>query len=537
MAALIQNPVLPGFNPDPSILRVGEDYYIATSTFEWFPGVQIHHSRDLVHWELLTHPLNRLSQLDLTGVVNSGGIWAPDLSYDNGTFYLVYTIVKNWRQNFKDCHNYLVTASAITGPWSEPIYLNSSGFDPSLFHDEDGRKWLLNMLWDYRPGRSSFAGIVLQEYSSHVKKLVGQIENIFRGTSLGVTEGPHIYRRNDYYYLLTAEGGTGYEHAVTMARSRALTGPYEVDPQNPVLTSVGDPTLALQKAGHASLVETQTGEWYLAHLCGRPLPAANPLQRRCNLGRETALQRCYWSDEGWLRLETGDNRPQLTVTAPNLARQSFEPSPFRDDFEQPQLGVHWSTLRTSADPDWLSLSERPGFLRLRGRESLNSWHNQSLVGRRLQAFRAEAQTCLEFEPVSFQQAAGLICFYDTQNYLYLRLSYDPEKGAKSLGIVQCESGRYAELAEQAVAVQGWQRCHLKVVINWSELRFFYSPDREDWQPLGSTFDASRLSDEYGHGEVESQSFTGTFIGLCAQDLSGQRVVADFDYFDYRELAV
>jgi xylan 1,4-beta-xylosidase len=273
--AKIYNPILPGFNPDPSIVRVGDDYYIATSTFEWFPGVQIHHSKDLVHWRLLTHPLTRVSQLDLTGNVPSCGVWAPCLSYSDGLFYLVYTNTRipseliTASSNFKDCHNYLVTAKDITGPWSEPVYLNSSGFDPSLFHDDDGRKWLVNMLWDHRKEKNPFAGILLQEYNPKQKKLVGPVKNIFKGTALGLTEGPHLYKYNGYYYLLTAEGGTGYEHAVTMTRSKKIDGHYEVDPINPILTSRYNPELELQKAGHASIVQTQNKQWYMIHLCGR----------------------------------------------------------------------------------------------------------------------------------------------------------------------------------------------------------------------------------------------------------------------------
>jgi len=236
---LITNPILPGFNPDPSIVRVNDDFFIATSTFEWFPGVQIHHSRDLIHWRLTGHALTRTSQLNMTGNADSGGVWAPCLSYDRGIFYLVYTDVKNWKGAFKETHNYLVTAPDITGPWSEPIYLNSSGFDPSLFHDDDGRKWLVNMLWDFRAGKNPFAGIVLQEFSMDRKRLTGPVTKIFEGTGLGCTEGPHIYKKNGYYYLMTAEGGTSYAHAVTMARAKSIAGPYEADPANPVLTSHG----------------------------------------------------------------------------------------------------------------------------------------------------------------------------------------------------------------------------------------------------------------------------------------------------------
>ena len=215
----------------PSIVRVGDDYYIATSTFEWFPGVQIHHSRDLVHWRLLTRPLTRASQLNMLGDPDSCGVWAPYLTYADGLFYLVYTDVKRYGRttvggasgaSLRDFHNYLVTSPRIDGDWSDPVHLNSSGFDPSLFHDDDGRKYLLNMLWDHRPGQNRFAGIVLQEYSAAERRLVGERRVIFEGTPLGLTEAPHLYKRDGYYHLLTAEGGTGWGHAVTMARRATL---------------------------------------------------------------------------------------------------------------------------------------------------------------------------------------------------------------------------------------------------------------------------------------------------------------------------
>ena len=170
MSTVIRNPILRGFNPDPSIVRVGDDYFIATSTFEWFPGVQIHHSRDLVNWRLLTRPLRRASQLNMLGDPDSCGVWAPDLTYADGRFYLVYTDVKRFGRttvagasgaSLRDFHNYLVTSTDIDGDWSDPVHLNSSGFDPSLFHDDDGKKYLLNMLWDHRPGQNRFAGIVM----------------------------------------------------------------------------------------------------------------------------------------------------------------------------------------------------------------------------------------------------------------------------------------------------------------------------------------------------------------------------------------
>ena len=524
----ITNPILRGFNPDPSILRVGDDYFIATSTFEWFPGVQIHHSGDLVHWKLVTRPLNRVSQLDMIGNVDSGGIWAPCLSWHDGLFYLIYTDMKNWRKNYKESHNYLVTAPDITGPWSEPVYLNSSGFDPSLFHDDDGRKWYVNMLWDFRAGRAPgyFAGILLQEYDASAQQLTGPIRNIFKGSPIGWVEGAHLYKHDGYYYLMTAEGGTGYNHAVTVARSTSLEGPYEIDPKNPMLTSQGKPELELQKAGHASLVETQQGEWYIVHLCSRPVGS----ERRCILGRETAIQKCVWSDDGWLRLEHGGNSPQVSVPAPELPDHQFETEPVRDDFDSEELNIHFQTLRIPADESWCSLKERPGCLRLYGRESLGSRHRQSLIARRVQAFRCEASTCLEFEPETFQQMAGLTAFYDATTHYYVFVSYDEGKG-KHLSLLATDLDTLnLPLSGREVNIDGWERIYLKVTFDYATVQFAYSQDGENWKNIDLACDATKLSDDYG-----PESFTGAFVGICVQDLSGRRKYADFDWFEYREL--
>ena len=219
--SVIKNPILKGFHPDPSIICVGKDYYIATSTFEWFPGIEIHHSTDLINWKLITRPLVSCKQLNLQGCDPSGGVWAPCLSYDQGVFYLIYSNVHNFGSTFYDVDNYLISTTDIMGPWSEPIFMNSSGFDPSLFHDSDGRKWFVNMLADYRTWKVRFAGIVMQEYSTLEKKLIGEPRVIFTGTPDRTTEGPHIYKRGDYYYLFCAEGGTGYRHQEIVLRRKS----------------------------------------------------------------------------------------------------------------------------------------------------------------------------------------------------------------------------------------------------------------------------------------------------------------------------
>ena len=516
----IQNPILPGFNPDPSILRVGDDYYIATSTFEWYPGVQVHHSRDLAHWRLLTHPV---TNLNMRGIPSRGGIWAPCLSYDDGVFYLIYTVIYGHQGIFKDLDNFLITSKDIQGPWSEPVRLNSTGFDPSLFHDEDGRKWLLNLSWDFRKGHKKFGGILLQEYDCKAKKLVGPVQNIYSGTELGTTEGPHLYRRGGYYYLMTAEGGTGYNHAVSMARSKSLAGPYENDPAGPVVTSLGHPGHPLQKAGHGSLVETQTGQWYLAHLASRPFPGT----KECILGRETCLQKVTWTAEGWLRPENGSTLPQLAVAAPGLPVHPFEAPPVQDHFDSDTLSVHYQTLYAALDETVLSLTARPGFLRLYGGPSFAAPVNQSLLVRRQQSWNYTAETLLEFEPLNFRQMAGLVCLHDTGNFLYLRVSRDG--GKKTLGIMVCDNNAYSYPVDDIILPEN-QPIRLRVEVKTRELQFYRSVGTDAFRPIGPVFDTVALTDDHS----TLTGYTGAFVGVCCQDLSGQRIPADFDYFIYSE---
>ncbi len=520
----IHNPVLRGFNPDPSIIRVEDDFFIATSTFEWFPGVCIHHSRDLAHWHLAARPLDRLDLLDMRGDPDSGGVWAPCLSWSDGLFYLVYSDVKRWDGQVKDCHNWLTTAPALEGPWSAPLYLNSVGFDASLFHDRDGRKWLLNMLWDYRPGHNNFGGIFLQEYCAKKGCLIGESTPIFPGTALGLVEGPHLYRREGYYYLLTAEGGTFATHAVTVARSSMLQGPYEPMPGNPMLTSANDPSLTLQSAGHGSLVETKAGEWYLAHLARR-----QGARGRSLLGRETCLQRVEWTPEGWPRLAHGDRAPRETLEAPDLPVAPWAAEPARDDFQSPVLGSHYHSLRVPLDASLMSLEERPGYLRLKGRESILSHFRQSLVARRLTSFRSSATTCVEFEPRSFLQLAGLAAFYNTDAFYYLYLSR-AEHAAKCVSIMRCERGVISYPVEKEIPVVGWTRVFLGIDVDHDRISFRYSRDGKQWTRVGWEMDASILADEH----VRPCGFTGTFFALCCQDLSGAGTHADFDFLECTE---
>lgn len=524
----IVNPILPGFNPDPSICRVGGDYYIATSTFEWYPGVQIHHSTDLKNWRLAARPLNRPALLNMLGTPDSCGIWAPCLSCCDGLFYLVYTDVKRFDGNFKDTHNYLTTSATIDGEWSDPVHLNSSGFDPSLFHDDDGCKWLLNMVWDHRASRQFFRGISLQQYSVDERRLIGERKIIFEGTDLDFTEGPHLYNYNGYYYLITAEGGTSYGHAVTMARSHAIAGPYEVDPSGPVVTSRDNPEWPLQRAGHGDIVETESGELFLVHLVSRPLPGT----RLSPLGRETAIEKLDYSDDAWFRLAGGNTLPQPEWDA-TAAGEAVPAEIENDDFDVADLNAVYQWLRTPWPEEFMSLTDRPGFLRLYGMESPGSLFRQALIARRQTSFAYQATTVVDFDPDNFQQMAGLILYYNSSKFHYLYVSTCSDIG-RHIGIMSCQADPSLNveypIQEARIRLPDSTPVHLRADVDGVQLNFFWSSNDSDWRKIPLVLDAGILSDEVGKGS--GASFTGAFVGVCCNDLTGARKHADFDCLHY-----
>jgi xylan 1,4-beta-xylosidase len=535
---IIRNPVLPGFHPDPSILRVGSDYYIATSTFEWYPGVRLHHSTDLLDWRPLGGVLTERRLLDLTGTADSCGVWAPNLTYADGLFHLLYTNVATFASGYWDPQNYLVTAPRPEGPWSDPVVLHGRGFDASLFHDDDGSTWMLSMVADWRPGRDRFAGISIQRYDRDARRLVGPERMIYQGTAAGLTEAPNVYRRDGWYYLVTAEGGTSWTHQAVVARSRDLFGGYEVDPAGPLLTSSGRPDLALQKAGHGSLVETPAGEWYVAHLVGRPYTPMG----RCVLGRETALQRVEWTADGWPRVRDGVPAEEVPAPAgvvlPAVRPVSSEQAE-DDHFDGPALGPNWSTLRRPATPDWIDLTSRPSHLRIHGGQSPLGRHRPSLVARRVTARRCTFEAELEFRPRNFRQLAGITAYYNTRNWYYLHVTADDD-GAAVLDVLCCDSGRVGTVAGARRELGDAARLGLRARFDGPVLTFGYAcaPGADPaWQDLGLTLDATILSDEYAAtvtpGEPEVWGFTGAFVGLWVQDLGAEGAYADVDRAGYR----
>lgn len=529
---MICNPILPGFNPDPSFIRVGEMYYIATSTFEWYPGVRIYRSTDLANWEFCAAPLDRAGLLDMRGTPDSCGVWAPCLSHADGRFWLVYTDVKRFDGAFKDAHNYITSCETIDGRWSDPVYVNSSGFDPSLFHDRDGRKWFLNMQWNHRgkgtggnPAHASFDGILLQQWHP-AYGLVGPVTNIWPGTARGLTEAPHLFRRGDWYYLTTAEGGTGYGHAVSMARARDIRGPYETHPDLHLMTAADAPDNPIQRTGHGQYVETPDGEVWHTFLMGRPITGPDGRGRFCPLGRETGIERCVWRDNGWLYLEAGGLLARAEVPAKAKSHDDREAVEY--DFNAP-LHSDFQWLRTPEPSRIFRMKD--GTLTLIGRESLGSWFEQALVARRQQHLRYRAETVVEFDPQTYQQAAGLTTYYNRHKFHALALTHEPGIG-RALSILSCpgdwpDAALSAPLDKPVPVPDG--PVHLAVEVDHAEQRFLWRTG-DVWRQIGPPMDASMISDEGGRGE--HGSFTGAFVGMVAFDITGQAREARFSRFFY-----
>lgn len=527
---LLRNPVIRGFAPDPSMVRVGDWYYVATSSFEWFPTIPLHRSRDLAHWEYAGHVEGAVPGGSLAGVPDSGGIWAPSLSWDGERFWVVYSIVRSVGTPYFDTDTYVSTAAFSTateaaGAWTAPRRIASHGFDPALFHDE-GRLWLLNLQNDHRPGGRRFAGIVATELDRETLAPVGDTHLLLQHERL--VEGPKLVRKDGWYHLVLAEGGTGFEHGVLMARSREITGPYELD-SRPLLTSRDDPSLPLQKAGHGELVQLPDESWVLSHLTARPLNTPNG--PRCPLGRETAIQAVTWDAEGWPRLRHGGPHPSLEVEVSTQPQPAQQPALPRDP-----LGWPWSTLRAAADSSWADTAVRPGWIRLRGRHGPESWWAHSLLAQRITEHRAEAQVTVEARPTTFTQAAGLVLWYNTKSYLALDLTWaEPEGegqrgqqwqggGRTVLSLVERDEGSTRQVA--VVDAPTESAFTIGVTVEDGVARFWSLGAPGVRTPVGPELDFTRLSDDHG----SKLRFTGAMAGIHAVDLVSAAFTADFTGF-------
>lgn len=529
-----ENPIIPGFNPDPSICRVGEDYYLVTSTFEYFPGVPIYHSRDLVNWKIIGHVLHCPSQLDLDTINCSGGIYAPTIRYNNGTFYMITTLVgqtKNPKQR-----NFIVTAKDPKGPWSEPHWLEDApGIDPSLFFDDDGKVYYSgnvtpeNKLWD------KHRNIWLQELDLNTWKLIGKRVDVIDGgeyykkgtldggieTGVNNYEASHIYKKGGKYYLLIAHGGTSQNHAVSIWRSDNIWGPYEMNAANPILTHRDlSKELYFTSTGHADLVETQNGEWWIVYLAKRPYGGENHI-----MGRETFMSPVDWSGTWPIVNPKGKvGRGELKHERPNLPVQKEEIINTRDEFNLQQLNNSYIFIRTPRST-WWSLTDRKGFLRMAFRpERISEKVNPSFIGKRQEHKSFIASAKLEFKPLNEAEEAGLVVERD-KDY-YLKFTVGKWNGKKVVALAQ-KSG--VDSKEIVVSTLPLQENFIYLEISSKEYlyTFRYSYNGTDWRILMPDVDGRML------GLAGAGRFTGTIIGMYASS-NGKTSenLADFDWFEY-----
>jgi xylan 1,4-beta-xylosidase len=508
-----QNPILPGFYPDPSICRVNEDYYLVTSSFAYYPGVPIFHSKDLVNWEQIGHVLDRPSQLPLDGQGQSRGIFAPTIRYNNGVFYMITT-------NVEKGGNFLVTATDPAGPWSDPYYLNAPGIDPSLFFDDDGKVYYHGTR--PAPEGEKYSGnweVWLQELDLESMTLVGDSIGLWRGALRDVIwpEGPHIYKVDDYYYLMISEAGTGHHHAVSIARSEAITGPYIGNPGNPIMTHrhLGK-DYPIVNVGHCDLVETQNGEWWAVGLASRTYGGYYR-----NLGRETFLLPVKWED-GWPIMSPGTGKLELSYPMPNLPESKRLIPTACDHFDEDKLDFKWNFLRTPRE-EFYSLSERPGFLSLKLRpERITELANPSFVGRRQQHINFAASTLVEFTPMNENEAAGVVILQSNEfNFSFV---YTKNGEEQVIRVIKCAGGEEEILKELPIRAP---RVLLKVEAHGQDYSFWYGESPSDYKPLIENVDGRILSTDVAGG------FVGTEIGLYASSNgASSNNKAYFDWFKY-----
>lgn len=519
-----RNPVIPGCYADPSVCRVGEDYYLVSSSFEYFPGVPIFHSKDLVNWKQLGHVLDRPSQLDLDETPCSKGIYAATIRYHNGVFYMITTFVESVTGARK---NFYVTAANPEGPWSDPVWLTDApGIDSSLFFDTDGKCYV--MANRKPPGGQDYPKhmeIWMQELDITSGMLIGPKFSLWDGAMkfIHAQEGPHMYKLNGYYYLIIAEGGTGHTHSVTIARSTAITGPYEGCKNNPILTHrhLGR-NHPVSNIGHADIVQTQDGEWWMFCLGSRPYGGYYR-----NLGRETFLVPFVWED-GWPVVNPGKGYVELEMPRPSLPEHRWPSKPACDHFDTENLAWEWNFIRTPRG-SFVSLTDRPGHLRLKLKpETMTESVNPSFVGRRQQHIRFAARTMLDFAPKTDKEVAGLILLQNT-DYQY-RAEYTRNGTGHVVRLIQRVEGKDQTLAEHVLDRAEGGILYLRVEAIGQDYSFYFATQAESWMPLFEHADGTILSVDVAGG------FSGTYIGLFATS-NGETSenVADFDYFEYTAL--
>ncbi|NLM00639.1 MAG: glycoside hydrolase family 43 protein [Treponema sp.] len=511
MSKIYKNPVQRGFFPDPSVVRLGEDYYMVNSSFQYFPAIPISHSKDMVHWRIIGHAITNNDYLDLSDIRNSHGIWAPDISYHNGKFYIFATLRLNGdgkRDNSILRRQLMVHSDKPEGPYSKPVFLEIDDIDPSHFIDDDGKHYMI-----IAPGARAVP------LSDDCTKVLGEPVTLWAGTGERCPEGPHILKKDGWYYAIVAEGGTGYGHGINVARSRNLFGKYENSPYNPVMRQL-NPKEEIQRAGHGKLVQTQNGQWWMFYLCARKNGG-----NYTTVGRESALDPVRWTEDGWFVINEGKG-PSKEQIAPNLKTVIYEKKYF-DNFDEEKLSLEWQFVRNPANGAW-SLNERHGFLRFWTLDgTLDEIRAKNILLRREEEFDYEASTVLEFYPSLDGEQAGMTCYYSTVTYLRFSLCY--ENGRKLMVVINRNNGEEVVAIEENILEKP---IYLKIIVNKQKRSCYYSYDNEKWKLVGIVENCYFLSDEGVPDDPKRH--TGTLVGIYANNGGcGSRIHADFDWFFYK----
>jgi len=495
-----KNPIISGFHPDPSVCRVNDNYYLVTSSFEYFPGVPVFHSKDLINWTQIGHCLTRESQLKLHGAPPSAGIYAPTIRHHDGRFYMVTT-------NVSDKGNFYVHTDDPAGEWSDPIWVKQGGIDPTLFFD-NGKCYFLSI-----PD-----GIQICEIDLVTGQQLSESRVLWRGTGGRYPEAPHLYKKDGWYYLLIAEGGTEYGHKVTIARSRDLYGPYQENPANPILTHIDQHTQTspIQGIGHADLIEAHDGSWWTVFLGFRPQTGTHHL-----LGRETFLAPVRWDTNAWPVIN-GNGSVSLDMDCPTLPQIPVNSVDKRNNFNDTKLGFEWNYLRNPDKANY-SLTERKGYLRLKPTsKKISEFASPAFVGRRQQDINFTATTSLEFSPVNSTDEAGITVFM--RNNFHYDLYITQINGDKSL-MVRYHLGNMQHI-EKSIPLTTNDPIFLRVTGDNNEYSFSYSIDEKEYHLLAK-MNTSLLSTETAGG------FTGIYLGLYATSNQPNSLPnADFDWFEY-----
>ena len=519
--AMVQNPILKGFYPDPSICRVGEDYYLVNSTFSYFPGLPIFNSKDLAHWEQIGNAMDRTTQLNLDGLGISRGLFAPAIRYNNGTFYITCTLIDNG-------NNFVITTTDLSKGWSDPIWLPEvEGIDPSLFFDDTNRAYIIynsdppNKVSVYDGHRS----IKIVEFDVATNKVISSPEIIVNGGS-DISqkpvwiEGPHIFKKDVFYYLIAAEGGTDIDHSEVVFRSKNVLGPYESYSQNPILTQRNlDPSRKdpVTSTGHADFVEDANGNWYAVFLGCRPYEAGF-----YNTGRETFMAPVSW-EMGWPKINLDGEVVKKNYTLKTKPSSVIKGNRdlFVDEFDGTSLDYQWMFLRTPHDK-WYSLDSKKGAITLKTRpETVSGNGNPSFIGFRQQHLIGEVSTEMEFSTKKENEKSGLVVFQNEAHFYYFCQSV--KNNEKVVQLYKSNGETMEEIKSATIESKG--KLFLKIAANGPVYSFQYSLDNKKWNMLADQVDAKFLSTQAAGG------FVGAFYAMYTTSLGEESTnQAQFNWF-------